>query len=89
MDYKTERMLLTCAATLCPPAWVFHIMLKKLPIIPFSNATKCSLLSHLSLPIIPYYALKKSNCLLTLYNITIIFRCTEARVMLQYSLQSW
>ena len=40
-----------------------------------------------SCPLFPYYALKKSNRLLTLYNIAIIFCCTEARVMLQYSLQ--
>ena len=42
--------------------------------------------------IIPYYALKKSNHLLTLYNITIIipiFCYTEAWVTIQYSFQDF
>ena len=47
--------------------------------MPFSNSTKCSLLCYLSLPIIPYCALKKSN-----YSIIVM---KHERHALQYCLQ--
>ena len=70
------------------PVWRYHctsiLVTLLLSIMPFSNATKCSLLYHFSLPIILYYALSKFNH----FTIIIIFCCTEARETLQwYSLQ--
>ena len=70
------------------PVWRYHctsiLVTLLLSIMPFSNATKCSLLYHFSLPIILYYALSKFNH----FTIIIIFCCTEAWETLQwYSLQ--
>ena len=57
-----SRYSLLAASSACNTAVsrLFNIVLNKRPIMPFSNAAKCSLLCHSSSAIIPCYTLNKN-----------------------------